>query len=69
MSHQDQLPAGAGDGNIQTPIVENKAGAARADERQYHDIALAALEPLHGIDRYPGPGEHLAQQHDLRTEW
>jgi len=68
MGHQDQLPAGAGDGNIQTPIVKHEAGAAGTDEREDHDIALASLESFDCVDRNACAGEHLAKQNNLGAE-
>ena len=69
MGDQNQLAARASDRDIQTAVVEDKAGSAGTDERQDHDIALAALKPLHRIDGDTCSVEHLAQQHDLSAEW
>src|SRR5437763_129914 len=58
----------AGDRDIQTAVVEHESGPAGANERENHDIALATLKSLDGIDGDPGTGQHLTQQDDLSTE-
>src|SRR6266571_2492048 len=69
MSDQDQLAPCAGDRDIQTAVVEHESGPAGANERENHDIALATLKSLDGIDGDPGTRQHLTQQDDLSTEW
>ena len=69
MRDKNQLAAGAGDCDIQTPVIEYKTCPAGPDERQDHDLALSALESLHRIDGDTHARQHLPQQNNLRTEW
>ena len=69
MCDQDQLPASPGYGDIQTAVVEDKAGSTRSDERKDHDIAFASLESFDCIDRHIRTIQHLPKQNHLRAKW
>src|SRR5688572_14492240 len=69
MSHKNKLAAGARDGYVKAAFIKHKTASVGPHKGQDHDVAFAALEPLHRVDGDPRVLKHLAQQHHLSPEW
>src|SRR5688572_20947343 len=68
MRDEDELAPGSCNGDIETAVVKDERAAPGTNERQNHDVALAALEALDRIDSDPGILEPLPKQHNLCSE-